>query len=53
MQNGVLEELSTINVLNLLETTTKALQELKGIVEKQKKEINLLKDEINKMKGEK
>lgn len=46
------EELLSINTLNLLTTTMKAVQELSEIVKQQQEEIKQLKNEINKLKGE-
>lgn len=46
------QELLTINTLNLLTTSMKAIQELSEIVNNQQKKIEALEGEINKLKGE-
>lgn len=49
------EEFDTyqMNDLNLIALNSKAIQELKTIIDKQQEEINYLKEEIKKLKGEK
>lgn len=48
------EEFDTyqMNNLNLIALNSKAIQELKTIIDKQQEEINYLKEEIKKLKGE-
>jgi len=53
IKNDKQEDLLSIDVLNLLSTTAKAVQELNDIVKKQQEEIDSLKKEIEKLKGEK
>ena len=51
IKDGKKEELYTINNLNLLATSLKAIQELNEKVKQQQEEINQLREELNKLKG--